>query len=50
MIFKLIYDPMNGQRLQWRYYDYSVALWFDYGGSYDTYDEAMLHKPEGEDC
>lgn len=41
MILKLICDPMNGQRFQWRYYDASVSLWFDYGNAYDTEVEAI---------
>jgi len=42
---KLIQDPWNGQRYQWRYYDAGINLWFDYGDSYTTYTEAMLNKP-----
>lgn len=31
---KLIADPMNGQRWQWRYFDQPMKLWFDYGSAF----------------
>ena len=49
MNLKLIKDPMNGERFQWRFYDASVDLWFDYGEAYDTIGEAMLYKPSNDD-
>ena len=49
MNFKLIKDPMNGERFQWRFYDASVDVWFDYGEAYDTIGEAMLYKPSNDD-
>ena len=49
MNLKLIKDPMNGERFQWRFYDASVDMWFDYGEAYDTIVEAMLYKPSNDD-
>ena len=38
---KLIHDPWNGERYQWRIYDASLGMWFDYG-------DAFPNTPEGK--
>lgn len=37
---KLIADPFNGYRWQWKYFDTTIGRWFDYGRSYTTRKEA----------
>lgn len=46
MRLKLINDPMNGNRYQWRLYDWNTNTWSDYHDAFDTYDEAIDYDLE----
>jgi hypothetical protein len=43
---KLIPDPWNGGRWQWRIYDASLGLWFDYGDSFPATPEGKREAEE----
>lgn len=38
---KLIVDWWNGGRWQWKYFDYDIGLWFDYGPPFTCYAAAQ---------
>lgn len=33
---KLIRDPFNGYKWQWKYYSTYIGRWFDYGPAFDS--------------
>lgn len=43
---KLINDPWNGDRWQWRFYDAALGMWFDWGDSFPNTPEGKRQAEE----
>ena len=41
---KLVRDYWNGGKWQWKYFDRFVGVWFDYGPSFETYEQAAKYN------